>query len=177
MEVVSYPIHGLKLIFPKKFCDERGFFLESFRKPLYEEEGIATPFVQDNLVFSNKNVVRGLHYQRFPGQAKLVSCLQGKIWDVAVDIRPDSPTFGMWQAVVLDDQTFAQFFIPVGFAHGYAVLSDTALVSYKVSALYDPQEERSIRWNDPAIAIDWPVTEPVLAPRDRVSPLLQEVFA
>jgi dTDP-4-dehydrorhamnose 3,5-epimerase len=120
--------------------------------------------------------IRGLHYQSHPGQAKLVSCIQGKIWDVAVDIRIDSPTFGQWEAVVLDDQDRHQLFIPVGFAHGFCVLSQEALVQYKVSSIYDAKAERSIRWNDPVIGIDWPVQNPILSERDATSPFFKEVF-
>lgn len=167
---------GLKIITPQIFRDERGFFLETFRKPLYASEGIDVPFVQDNLVFSQKNVIRGLHFQKSPGQAKLVSCIHGKIWDVAVDIRPDSPTFGQWEAVVLDSHSHEQFFVPIGFAHGYCVLSETALVSYKVSSIYDSKQEKSIRWDDPDLGILWPVTSPLLSSRDQTSPFLREIF-
>ena len=173
MEVRTLRLSGLKLIFPKIFPDERGFFYESFKLPLFDSLGLP-PFVQDNVSFSKKGVIRALHYQRKPGQAKLISCLQGKIFDVAVDIRPGSPTFGQWEGVLLDDQTRAHLYIPVGFAHGFAVLSETALVQYKVSALYDPAEEKSIRWNDPAIGVDWPIKNPLLAPRDAASPWLCE---
>ncbi len=167
---------GLKRITPKIFSDERGFFLESFQARLYEQSGIAVSFVQDNLAFSKRGTIRALHYQSSPGQAKLVSCLQGKIWDVAVDIRPRSPTFGKWCGVTLDDLSLCQLFIPVGFAHGYAVLSETALVQYKVSAFYDPKTESSIRWNDPDLAIDWPIDQPLLSIRDTKSPFFREVL-
>ena len=160
-------LSGLALISPKVFPDERGYFFESYRAHL-------GTFPQDNVAFSKKNVLRGLHYS---SQAKLVSCLQGMIWDVAVDIRPDSPTFGEWEAVVLDDVSHQQFFIPVGFAHGYCVLSDTALVHYKVSALFDPKTEMSIRWNDPDLAIVWPIENPILSLRDKHSPFWKEIYA
>lgn len=176
MEFIDLPIAGLKLIVPRLFRDERGFFFESYKKAPFSEEGIDVCFVQDNASLSVKGTVRGLHYQSHPGQAKLVSCVQGKIWDVAVDIRPASPTFMRWEAVELDDQSHKQLFIPVGFAHGFAVLSDTARVHYKVSAPYDPKTESSIRWNDPELKIAWPVREPILAPRDQVSPFFKEVF-
>ena len=161
-------LSGLNLIVPKVFPDARGYFFESYREHL-------GTFPQDNISFSKKNVLRALHYQSVPGQAKLVSCLQGKIWDVAVDIRPDSPTFGQWEATFLDDISHHQFFIPVGFAHGYCVLSDTALVHYKVSALFDPETEMSIRWNDPDLAIAWPIQHPILSLRDQQSPFWREV--
>lgn len=174
MQVRTLRLDGLKWIFPAVFTDERGFFYESFKQPLFEAMGLPS-FLQDNVSFSKKGVIRALHFQRKPGQAKLVSCLQGKIFDVAVDIRSGSPTFGQWEGVILDDETRAHLYIPVGFAHGFAVLSETALVQYKVSALYDPAEEKSIRWNDPAIGIEWPIQNPLLAPRDAVSPFLNEV--
>jgi len=160
----------VKLITPRIFRDNRGYFLESFRKDGFPE------FVQDNVSFSRKNVVRALHFQRSPGQAKLVHCLSGKIWDVVVDIRTDSPEFGKWQAFELDSVLHQQLFIPIGFAHGFCVLSEEAVVQYKVSAFYDPAEERSIRWNDPNLGIPWPVQEPVLSERDQQSPWFKEVF-
>jgi dTDP-4-dehydrorhamnose 3,5-epimerase len=172
MEVNDLSIQGLKLIIPKIFRDERGHFFESYRQSLYAEKGISIPFVQDNISKSVKDTVRALHYQSEPGQAKLVSCLQGKIWDVAVDIRPLSPTYGQWEAIELSEENGHQFFIPAGFAHGFCVLSDHALVHYKVSSPYDPQTERSIRWNDPKIKIEWPIQNPILSLRDQVSPFL-----
>ncbi len=176
MDVCPLRLHGLKLLKPRVFRDERGFFLESFRKPLYQEHGLPE-FVQDNISFSCQHTIRALHFQSAPGQAKLVSCVQGKVFDVAVDLREDSPTFGQWEGVELDDVEHHQLFIPVGFAHGYCVLSQEALVVYKVSALYDPKTERSIRWNDPRIGVRWPTQTPVLSPRDQTSPFFQEVFA
>ncbi|MDE3045912.1 MAG: dTDP-4-dehydrorhamnose 3,5-epimerase [Verrucomicrobiota bacterium] len=169
MEVVPLRLAGLKLIRPRVFGDERGYFYESYRAPLYQE---FPPFVQDNISFSVKNTVRALHYQSAPGQAKLVSCLQGKIFDVVVDLRRDSPTFGQWEAVELEGAT--QLFVPIGFAHGFCVLSDHALVQYKVSAVYNPATECSIRWNDPTFNISWPVQEPILSPRDQVSPFFSK---
>lgn len=166
---------GLKLISPRVFQDERGFFFESYREERYLKEGIG-PFVQDNISHSYKNTIRALHFQSYPGQAKLVSCLEGEIWDVAVDIRPDSSTFLQWTAVLLNDQNHQQLYIPVGFAHGFCVLSEVARVHYKVSAPYDPNTEKTIRWNDPEIAIAWPVSHPILSERDHSSPMFKEVF-
>lgn len=166
---------GLKYIQPRLFRDERGYFLESYREPSYSEQGLPL-FIQDNLSFSKKNTIRGLHYQIDPGQAKLVSCLMGKILDVVVDIRPDSPTFGEWESVELDGESHAQLFVPIGFAHGYCTLSETALIQYKVSSLYNPKAERSIRWNDPDLNIDWKIQNPILSPRDAVSPFFKEIF-
>ncbi len=176
MDWVDLELAGLKLLSPKIFGDERGYFFESYRQPLYAQAGISEIFVQDNVSFSRKDSVRGLHFQEKPGQAKLVSCLQGMIWDVAVDIRPGSETFGKWTAVELDDIRCKQLYVPVGFAHGFCVLSETAKVCYKVSALYDPKTERAIRWNDPDLKVAWPVQNPVLSPRDQASPFFKEVF-
>jgi len=176
MEVIDLRLAGLKLITPRLFKDERGFFFESYRHSLYAEKGVGNGFVQDNVSLSVKGTVRALHFQSFPGQAKLVSCLQGKIWDVMVDIRPDSPTFMQWESRELDDEKHQQLFIPVGFAHGFCVLSETARVHYKVSSLYDPKTEMSMRWNDPDLKIKWPVIDPILAPRDKISPFFNEVF-
>ncbi|MBI5272412.1 MAG: dTDP-4-dehydrorhamnose 3,5-epimerase [Chlamydiia bacterium] len=176
MQVDDLGLTGLKKIVPRIFRDERGLFLESYRQSEYSLRGIPVSFVQDNVSLSVRGTVRALHFQSKPGQAKLVSCIQGKIWDVAVDIRPLSPTFGEWEAVELDDIQRAQLFIPVGFAHGFCVLSDQAIVLYKVSAPYDPSSERSIRWNDPDIGIQWPLQEVNLSIRDQTSPFLREVF-
>jgi dTDP-4-dehydrorhamnose 3,5-epimerase len=165
-------LSGLLLIQPKRREDARGFFLERYQAADYAFLG--TSFVQDNEVFSHANVLRGLHYQKSPGQAKLISVVQGCIWDVAVDLRPSSPTFGTWEAITLSEEQGSQLFIPVGFAHGYCVLSTAARVIYKVSALYDPLQERSIRWNDPDLAIPWPLRDPLLSERDRMAPLLQK---
>jgi dTDP-4-dehydrorhamnose 3,5-epimerase len=176
MEFIDRKIVGLKLIIPRLFRDERGFFFESYQYTRYAQHGIDPIFVQDNASFSVKGTLRGLHFQSFPGQAKLITCVQGKIWDVAVDIRPDSPTYMQWDAVELDDQNHHQFFIPKGFAHGFCVLSDTARVHYKVDAPYDAKTECSIRWNDPDFNVAWPIKEPILAPRDKVSPFFKEML-
>ena len=177
MQVSNLRLNGLKLISPRVFHDERGFFFESYAFEKFSENHISLSFVQDNISYSKKGTIRALHYQSFPGQAKLVSCLKGTIWDVAVDIRPDSSTFGQWESVVLDDQERKQVFIPVGFAHGFCVLSEEALVQYKVSAPYDPQTERSIRWNDPDLAIHWPIENPILSERDRNNRFFKEAFS
>ncbi len=176
MDVVNLNLSGLKLFKPQVFVDERGYVLESYQAGFYAMQGIA-PFVQDNLSFSGQNVVRGLHFQEGVGQAKLISCMQGKIFDVAVDIRPASSTFGRFEAVILEGESHWQLYIPVGFAHGFCVLSETALVHYKVSAPYDAKMERSLRWNDPDIGIAWPILHPVLSMRDQTSPFLKEKYA
>lgn len=167
MEVVPLRLEGLLLVKPRCFEDARGYFFETYRQSAYERAGILPPFVQDNAAFSKKGVVRGLHYQKKPGQAKLVTALQGSIWDVAVDIRENSPTFGQWEAVELSDKNHWQLFVPIGFAHGYCTLTDSACVSYKVSAPYDPKAECTIRWDDPDLAIPWPAVNPILSERDK----------
>ncbi len=176
MHITPLKLSGVLLITPKIFQDDRGFFLESYRQPLYATHGIEPSFVQDSLSFSKRGTVRGLHYQKKPGQAKLITCIQGCIWDVAVDIRPDSPTFGQWEAVEIDDQKRQQIFIPIGFAHGFCVLSETALIQYKVSSVYDPINEYAIRWNDPEIGVKWPTKSPILSQRDQTSPFFKEAF-
>lgn len=172
----SFSLQGIQLMIPKIFSDERGFFFESYNQNTYQQLGISTSFIQDNTAFSKYGTIRGLHYQSTPGQAKLIRCIQGKIWDVAVDIRTSSETFGQWVGVELDDQSHHQLFIPAGFAHGYCVLSDTALVHYKVSSFYNPQTECSLRWNDPTLNIVWPIVNPVLSQRDQQSPYFKEIF-
>lgn len=177
MEIKDLSLPGVKFIRPKIFHDDRGFFRETFRLPLYEQAGIDCGFVQDNHSFSKKGTIRGMHFQRSPGQAKLVTVMEGKIFDVFVDIRPDSLTFGKWDGVYLDAALGEQIFIPVGYAHGFCVISDHAHVCYKVSNIYDPKEERNFRFDDPFVGIQWPIEAPLLSDRDRKSPLLQEAVA
>ena len=167
MKVVDLRLKGLKLLQPTVFKDSRGFFLESYQQPKYEEIGIASPFVQDNHSHSHKGCVRGMHFQSFPGQAKLIRVAVGEIYDVAVDIRPGSSTYGQWEAVILNDQNHHQLFIPVGFAHGFCVLSEEAHVLYKVSSPYDPKFEKGFRWDDPIVNIEWPVESPIVSERDQ----------
>jgi len=150
------PISGLFEIQPKVFGDNRGYFMESYSQKNYEEAGIAATFVQDNQSSSGKGVLRGLHYQKKNPQGKLVRAIEGEIFDVAVDIRPRSPTRGQWHSVILSGKKQNQFYIPEGFAHGFLVLSDTALFAYKCTAFYDPEDESGIIWNDPTINIKWP---------------------
>lgn len=177
MKIIDLSLPGLKLIQLTVFNDDRGFFKESYRRPLYAEHGIECEFVQDNLSFSKKDVIRGMHFQSEPGQAKLVSVLKGKILDVVVDIRPESPTFGKWLGVELDDVKHQQLFVPVGFAHGFCVLSEQgALVNYKVSSLFNPATEKTFRFDDPFIAISWPTSSPLVSPRDHNAPNFNEVF-
>lgn len=152
--------------------DNRGFFLESFHEDRYRELGVDVEFVQDNHSFSKKNVLRGMHFQR--GQAKLIYCPVGKIFDVAVDIRPDSPTFEEWEGVILSGENHEQFFIPDGFAHGFCVLSEHAHVMYKVSAFHDPKLESGFRYDD--VKISWPISDPILSQRDTNAPGLKEIL-
>ncbi len=174
MQVVDLKLEGLKLIKPNVFCDERGFFFESYRQPLFENFGITPSFVQDNISFSYKDTLRGLHFQVRPGQDKMISILKGQVFDVAVDIRPGSSTFGKWEALILDEKNHYSFFIPNGFAHGYLVLSKEALLHYKVSSVYNAETESGIQWNDPQIGIAWPVENPILSERDCKNPPLLE---
>lgn len=155
----------------RRFRDDRGFFSERFRLSLFEEMGLSGPFLQDNWARSARKVLRGLHYQLPPGgQGKLVGVTRGRIFDVAVDIRSGSPTFGTWVGAELDDETGDLLWIPDGFAHGYQVLSDEADVVYKVTTEYDPELDRGIRWDDPELAIPWPLGDPILSERDQELP-------
>ena len=175
MEAINLRLQGLLLIKPQIFKDQRGFFLETFQQSAYEKLGIQCSFVQDNHSFSQKGCIRGMHFQSFPGQAKLIRVAIGKIYDVAVDIRSHSPTYGQWEAVVLDDKSHHQLFIPVGFAHGFCVLSPEAHVLYKVSTLYDAKFEKGFRWDDPTVKIEWPIEHPIISERDQQAPFLSEL--
>jgi dTDP-4-dehydrorhamnose 3,5-epimerase len=177
MEIIQLSLPGLKLIRLTSFDDERGFFKEFYRKPIYFDHGIECEFVQDNLSFSKKGVVRGMHYQTEPGQTKLVSVMNGEIYDVAVDIRPDSPYFGKWEGVHLSSDRHEQLLVPVGFAHGFCVTSDHgAYVHYKVSSPYDTATEKGFRYDDPDVAIVWPTKELFVSKRDQTSPTFKELF-
>jgi len=168
---------GLVIAEPRVFRDDRGFFLEPYHAPRYKAGGIEVDFVQDNHSFSTRGVLRGLHFQRDPGQAKLVRCARGRIWDVAVDLREGSETYGKWWGLELDSETHRQLFIPVGFAHGFCVLSEEAEVMYKCSSVYDPATEAGILWNDPEIGVAWPVSDPVISQRDTLAPTLAKFRA
>lgn len=167
MNIIETKLPGVVIIEPKVFGDARGYFFEIWNRERYAKAGIPETFVQDNLSFSRKGVLRGLHFQNPNTQGKLVYVLQGEVFDVAVDIRLGSPTFGQWASVVLSDQNKRQFYIPPGFAHGFCVTSDTALFAYKCTDLYNPKAEGSVLWNDPDLGIDWPVNTPELAEKDR----------
>lgn len=157
---------GAIVIEPKVFGDNRGFFLEIWNQERYQKAGIPGPFVQDNLSTSHKGVLRGLHFQNPNPQGKLVYVLQGEVYDVAVDIRIGSPTFGKWAGVVLSGENKRQFYIPEGFAHGFCVTSETAMFAYKCTDQYNPQAEASILWDDPDLGIDWPVENPEFSAKD-----------
>jgi len=174
MQVSKTPIDGLLTIKPKIFADPRGMFYEVYSENRYEEHGIPC-FVQDNHSVSKKGVLRGLHYQVNPGQGKLVRVTRGEVFDVAVDIRKQSPTYGKWWGLSLSETNNFQLYIPIGFAHGFCVLSESAEVLYKCSDYYSPENERGILWNDPDLAIDWPVKDPILSEKDAVSPLFSEL--
>jgi len=170
-------IKDVILIKPKVFGDARGFFMESYKKSDFYENGIAVEFNQDNHSKSSKGVLRGLHYQAKPyGQAKIVRCGRGRIYDVAVDIRPNSPTFGQYVKVELSEENKHMLYIPVGFAHGFVALTDEVELLYKASGEYAPQADRGVLWNDPEIGIDWNIDfEPLLSDKDRVQPKLGDI--
>ena len=167
MNVVKTKLHDCVITEPKVFGDERGFFLETFQAERYIElAGITLPFVQDNHSRSSKAVLRGLHYQKAKPQGKLVRVVRGEVYDVAVDIRQGSPTFGQWEGVVLSEANKRQFWVPPGFAHGFVVLSATADFEYKCTDYYDPSDEGSILWSDPDLDIPWPIATPILSNKD-----------
>lgn len=166
-------IEGLVLFEPEVHGDERGFLAEVFRDSAIKKLGIDVDFVQDNHSRSSARVLRGLHMQR--GQAKLVRCARGRIFDVAVDLRPESPSYKRWEGYELDDVDHRQLFIPDGFGHGFCVLAGTADVLYRLSSYYDPDLESGIAWDDPEVAINWPISDPIVSDRDRKAPRLAEV--
>ncbi len=179
MRVLPTRLAGLVAIEPDSYADERGFFLETYRRAWHEEIGIPAEqsFVQDNHSRSTRGVVRGLHFQVGSGVAKLVRCARGRILDVGVDLRRGSPTYGRWEAVELDEQSMRELYVPVGFAHGFCVLSDVADVLYKQTAYYDTEVERGIAWDDPDIGVEWslPVEELTVSDRDAQAPRLSEI--
>jgi len=177
MKFLSTEIKQVLIIEPKVYEDERGFFMETFRANLLAENGIPYQFIQDNHSGSKKNILRGLHYQIRHPQGKLVRAIRGEIFDVAVDLRRSSVTFGQWVGVTLSEANKKMLWIPPGFAHGYYVLSDWAEIVYKATDYYAPESDRSIVWNDPDIAINWPIpscTEPLLSEKDRLGKRLKE---
>lgn len=177
MRVAPTSLSGVLLIDPVIVADERGWFAETFRADRYAAAVAEAAFVQDNVSVSVRGVIRGLHFQHPHGQAKLVHVVRGEVLDVAVDVRTGSPRRGRWVSTVLSADNHRQLFIPSGFAHGFAVLSAEAVVVYKCSDYYSPAAERCIRWNDPDLAIEWPVGDPVLSAKDRAAPLLRDLPA
>jgi dTDP-4-dehydrorhamnose 3,5-epimerase len=176
VDVLPTRLAGLLLLEARVFPDERGFFLETYSREGHAAAGVDVDFVQDNHSRSRRGVVRGLHLQRAPGQPKLVRCARGRIFDVAVDVRPGSPTFGAWEGFELDDVLHRQLYIPAGFAHGFQALADDVDVAYKVATPYDPLAEVGIRWNDPEIGIAWPIRDAVVSERDQASPTLRDAL-
>lgn len=176
MRVRETDLPGVLVIEPRVFTDPRGTFVETWRADRYGEHGMPGPFVQDNQSRSGRNTLRGLHWQWRRPQGKLVRVVEGEVFDVAVDIRPDSPTFGRWTGLILSGENFLQCYVPPGFAHGFCVLSDSAQVEYKCTDYYDAGGEGGLIWNDPDLAIDWPVSAPLLSGRDAAHPTLRELF-
>jgi dTDP-4-dehydrorhamnose 3,5-epimerase len=171
MERLDGPI----VISPTVHADDRGFFVETYRASVWREAGVDVEFVQDNHSRSRRGTLRGMHFQTSPGQAKLVRCARGRILDAMVDLRRASPTFGRWEAVTLDDESMRQVFVPVGFAHGFCVLSEEADVVYKCSAYFDPATEAALAYDDPDVGIEWPDLELIVSERDRTAPRLAEI--
>lgn len=175
MILKALKLEGLFLIEPDVYGDARGFFLESWNRRRYAEAGLAVDFVQDNLSFSRRGILRGLHFQNPMAQGKLVTVLQGEVFDVAVDLRQDSATFGQWEGVTLSATNKWQIYLPPGFAHGFQVVSETALFQYKCTAFYSAKDEASVLWNDPDLAIRWPVADPLLSAKDAQAPRLRDL--
>ncbi len=175
MKVIETDLPGCLVLEPRVFGDERGFFYESFNRDTFAQIGLSPEFVQGNVSSSTRGVLRGLHYQWPKPQGKLVSVLEGEVWDVAVDIRHGSPTYGRWAAAILSAENKRHFWIPEGFAHGFVTLSERALFTYLCTATYDRSADAALRWNDAGLAIDWPVAEPTLSEKDAKAPFLADV--
>jgi len=176
MNVTKTDINGVLIIEPKIFCDDRGLFFESYSKKRYQEYGIDSEFTQDNISRSGKDVLRGLHYQTQNTQGKLVYMITGTVFDVIVDIRKNSSTFGQWRGFILDDKTHKQLYIPPGCAHGFCVLSDHVYLVYKCTDYYNPNAEKTIKWNDPTLNINWPVKNPIVSTKDTNGIYLQNAI-
>lgn len=175
--MTSFPcrLPGVLLFEPRIFRDDRGYFLETWSRSRYADAGLPSDFVQDNLSCSRRGVLRGLHYQHPRAQGKFVSVLRGEVFDVAVDIRAGSPTFGQWEGFALSAENGRQLYVPEGYAHGFVVTSEDALFSYKCTAPYDPSSEGSVAWDDPELGISWPVAAPILAAKDAAAPCLRAI--
>lgn len=176
MRVLPTELPGVLIVEPDIHADARGFFLETYHADRYRQQGIAGPFVQDNHSRSALGTLRGLHLQIQHPQAKLIRVIEGEVFDVAVDVRRGSPTFGQWVGVMLTAASFKQMYIPTGFAHGFAVVSASAQVEYKTTDFYDPAGEIGVAWNDPALAIGWPLSSPILSARDARNPRLADLM-
>lgn len=176
-QVVASQLPEVLLIQPRVHRDARGSFAELWRREEYAQRGMPTDFVQDNVAVSHRGVLRGLHFQHPRGQGKLILVLHGEVFDVAVDVRRGSPTFGCWTSTILSDQNHLQLYVPVGFAHGYCVTSESAVVAYKCTSAYAPDCERTILWNDPQLGIPWPQTTPLLSAKDAQASHLGELSA
>jgi dTDP-4-dehydrorhamnose 3,5-epimerase len=175
MNIIKTKIKDLLIIEPRVFGDDRGFFYETFQAERYKASGIDADFVQDNRSRSSQGVLRGLHFQKTKPQGKLVTVTDGEVFDVAVDLRPDSETFGQHEAIILTGQNKLQFYVPPGFAHGFCVLSDTADFQYKCTDYYDPSDEGGLLWNDPILQIQWPLSRPLLSDKDLIQPTLEAI--
>lgn len=174
MKVTHGPLKGLIIIEPKIFEDTRGYFFEAYQEKRFAELGIPA-FVQDNVSYSKKNVLRGMHYQFPQTQGKLVSVSRGEVWDVVVDVRRDSKTFGEWFGITLSESNHTQMYVPPGFAHGFCVLSDEAYFHYKCTTFYAPHCEKGLRWNDKRVNIAWPIEHPIILPKDENYPSLDDI--
>lgn len=177
MKVIETQLAGVLIVEPKVFGDHRGFFLETFQVERYRDVGIGLPFVQDNHSRSQRGVLRGLHFQCTRPQGKLVSVSRGAVYDVAVDINPDSPTCGQYVGVELNDENHRQLWVPPGYAHGFCVLSEVADFQYKCTDYYQPEDEGGLLWNDPDVGIPWPVAEPQLSAKDQLNPRLRDLLS
>lgn len=175
MKIIQTSLKDVLIVEPDVFMDQRGFFMETYHRLRYQKYNIDSVFVQDNLSCSVKNTIRGLHYQVRHPQSKLVQAIAGEIFDVAVDLRRDSSTFKKWEGIYLSDQNNRQVFIPAGFAHGFCVLSETALVLYKCSDFYAPEDEGGIAWCDPDLGINWPVANPIISNKDKQFPCIVDI--
>lgn len=175
MNVLTCDIPGLVIIEPKVFGDARGYFMETWNQQRYRDAGFDWNFVQDNISVSRRGILRGLHFQNPKGQGKLVYALQGEVFDVAVDLRKSSPTFGRWHGLILSAENKRQFFVPAGFAHGFAVLSETAMFAYKCTEFYTPQNEMALLWNDPEVGVQWPLEAPQLSDKDARGVRLRDI--
>ncbi|WP_375057345.1 dTDP-4-dehydrorhamnose 3,5-epimerase [Zobellella sp. DQSA1] len=176
MKIIETVLPGVLIIEPKVFGDHRGFFVETFQEERYREAGISLPFVQDNHSRSQRGVLRGLHFQRTRPQGKLVRVSRGAVYDVAVDIDPNSPTCGQYVGVELNEENHRQLWVPPGYAHGFCVLSDVADFQYKCTDYYFPDDEGGLLWNDPSVAIGWPIAQPLLSAKDQQNPTLTQLL-